>query len=77
MVASQLNPLTAQAASAAKTPVMDFDVGAQSAREASVKSMTDKLSAESPVQPCRPRARACLRLETIDEDVCRRRNSTW
>ena len=38
---------------AAKIPVVDLELCTQSAKEASVKSMMESLSAESPIQPCR------------------------
>ena len=36
---------------AANTPVVDREVPTQSAKDASVKSMSDKVSAGSPIQP--------------------------
>ena len=36
---------------AAYNPVVDFEVETQSAKEASVNSMMESLSAESPIQP--------------------------
>ncbi len=47
--------------SAAKTPVVDLDDAMQSANEASVKSMMDNLSDESPIHPCKQ----CVRVVSM------------